>query len=829
MIRLIKTVLVTLFFIAAALCQSPDEPRHEWMPLLMGDPGKLSADRFVNDEDPSVTRDASGRIWVAWYSCRTASAKLPDNKVDLREWQWTDDGKDSIVARWFDGKDWSKEEIVSAEPGVNWKPAIVRDEGGVRVLWTSRRGGTWAAYERRWRDGRWNSETRIPGGDGALEIRAVRLANGSLLAVMKKPVPPRIELLSSVYRAGAWQTPIRLDEGRGRGHRATLLPLTGSDWMVAWDEERGGNYDVWARKSGGPASRITDSELWDTTPALARASDGRVWLAWERKETIGGRFAYRGRSLFGKIWNGSGWEWAPSPFAGAEPGRLTRHSRFWATEGISEERYPKLQARANGELWLFWLGGGRDSSTAFAGRLWKDGKWSEPRMIFNDPVPYSAFALPSVRKGVDFRTSARGPYQTPLLDQMSLWLDDPNGFLWMAYEVPKRRHTTDRMDGDSMQPRPSGYGSDIYFHRVDLDEREIRLPRIVDDQSPIAPLKTRPYRPTVARAIDIDGEKYRLVFGDMHGHTENDAIGTVDMYFTHGLLIAGMDYLASTNHDYSPNFLTQSEWAGTQALAGVYNGIDGRVAFSGWEWTTEPSDARGGHRAMYFMTDTGTLHRSTTIGSNTVEKLYGLMRGQDVILQPHHNGWQGYDAKLQPVLEVTSAWRQLREEGADFKPEGKVQSAWEALERGYRIGFVGSGDTHWLGPGEDYGITGAYVKELTREGVFEAIRARRVFASTGARMVIDFRVNGTFMGGETAVQGAPRVSVDVTGDADLDRLEIVRDHRIVHAVQGSGKRASFQFVDEEGSDNRRSSYYYLRITQKDEMKAWSSPIWVNWR
>src|SRR5262249_42552584 len=147
------------------------------------------------------------------------------------------------------------------------------------------------------------------------------------------------------------------------------------------------------------------------------------------------------------------------------------------------------------------------------------------------------------------------------------------------------------------------------------------------------------------------------------------------------------------------------------------------------------------------------------------------------------------------VLEVTSSWRQLREEGKDLKPEGKVESAWEALERGYRIGFVGSGDTHWLGPGEDFGITGAYVKELSREGIFEAIRARRVFASTGARMQVKFQVNDAFMGGETVANGPARVAVDVTGDADLERIEIVRDHRIVHAVPGSGRRAAFQFID----------------------------------
>jgi hypothetical protein len=826
--KLSAAVLIVSFLIPRLFCQEEERPR-AWLPPLMENSIKLSPDRMVDDEDPAMARDTAGRIWVAWYSCRTASAKLPGNKVDLREWQWPDDGKDSVVARWFDGRNWSSEQVVSDEPGVNWRPAIVPDEDGVRVLWTSRRGGKWAAYEKRWSKGRWEPESRVPASENALEVRAARLSDGSLLAVMKKLAPPRIELEASVRSGGVWRKPLRLDQAQGRCHRASILPLGGSNWMVAWDEERGGNYDIWVRPPGSPAVRITDSELWDTTPTLAKTSDGRVWLAWERKETIGGRFAYRARSVFGKIWDGANWSWAPSPYIGGDPGRLTRHSRFWATEGISEERYPRLEARSNGDLWLFWMGGGRDSSTSFAGRVWKNGKWSEPRMVFYDPVPYSAFALPSAKKGVDFRTSARGPYQTPLYDQMSFWLDDQAGMLSLAYEVPKRRHTTDRMEDESAQPRPAGYGADIYFHRVDLDEREFTLTRVVDDETPIPALTTRPYRPTVPRTLEINGAQYHLVFGDLHGHTENDALGTVDMYYTHGLFIAGMDFLASTNHDYSPNFLTQSEWAATQALASVYNGLEGRVAFSGWEWTTEPADARGGHRAMYFLTDTGELHRSTTVGSNTVEKLYKLLRGQDVILQPHHNGWEGYDPKLQPVLEVTSAWRQLREESKDLKSAGKVQSAWEALERGYRIGFVGSGDTHWLGPGEDFGITGAYVKELTREGVFEAIRARRVFASTGARMLLNFSVNDAFMGREATANGAPRISVDVTGDADIEKIEIVRDHRIVHAVSGAGKRSAFQFIDQNGNpESRRASYYYVRISQKDGMKAWSSPVWLRW-
>src|SRR5579883_1703056 len=151
----IRRAVVSLACLTAVLgCTAFADTARQWLPPRMGDPSKLSADRFLNDENPSVTRDAGGRTWVAWYSCRTASNKLPSDKLNLAKWEWEDDGKDVLVARWFDGTNWSDEQMVSAEPGVNWRPVILPEGSGVRVLWTSMRGGKWAAYERRWRDGR---------------------------------------------------------------------------------------------------------------------------------------------------------------------------------------------------------------------------------------------------------------------------------------------------------------------------------------------------------------------------------------------------------------------------------------------------------------------------------------------------------------------------------------------------------------------------------------------------------------------------------------------------------------------------------------------------
>ncbi len=813
--------------------QPSSEPGRDWLPVPMTFPSKITADRLENAERPAIARDAGGSIWIAWSSCRPQTDSWPIGDPGIDAWNWPDDGQDSIFIRQFDGQDWSDEQTVSEVPGVNHRPTVITRGTEVRVLWTSRREGRWAAYERVY-DGRsWSPERKIPRSDGALEIRSASLDDGRAVAVIRKLQPPRIELQALVLEGDSWGAPTRLDEGSGRCFRPNIVALPGGAWRVAWDEERDGNYDVYTRKDGDPVERLTTSALWDTAPFQTLDAEGRAWVAWERRETVGGRFAYRGRSIFAKISGDSGWTWAPSPFEKSEdPGRLTRHSAYWAAHAMSEERYPQLLLRKNGDMWLFWLGGGRMSSVSFSGRVLRDGKWSAPKLLFHDPNPYTAFQLPSVRRGVDLASSGRGPYQVPLANQLVTALDDEDGWLWLAYEVPRRRHIADRLWAFGITQRPGGYGADIYSHRIDLDERRSRFQEVVDEQEPIPALEPRTYRRDAPQSLEVGDERYRLVWGDLHGHTENDGIGTFDMYYAHGLFVTGMDFVASTNHDFTPDFLTQSEWAEVQALAGVYEEATDRVAFSGWEWTTESQDERGGHRAMYFRNDDAPIFRSTTVTSNTVYKLFSLIRPWDVILQPHHNDWTGYDPDLQPVFEITSAWQQAREEAVRFKKQGPVSAVWEALDRGYRIGFVGSGDSHWMGTGEDNGITGAYVKEFTRDGVFEAIRARRVFASTGGRFLIDLRVNGAFIGESVEVDRADplRIQVRVEGERPAELLEIVKDHKVIHATRGNGGLMELEFLDRSGpQSDGRASYCYVRVRQAGDQYAWASPVWIDWK
>jgi hypothetical protein len=167
-----------------------------------------------------------------------------------------------------------------------------------------------------------------------------------------------------------------------------------------------------------------------------------------------------------------------------------------------------------------------------------------------------------------------------------------------------------------------------------------------------------------------------------------------------------------------------------------------------------------------------------------------------------------------------------------------------ALQRGLRVGFHGSSDGHVQTPGQprrpgmggrnadfkrrDTGyasgaLTAVLAPELTRQALWDAFRARRTYATTGARILLDFRLNEQLMGAALKADGPPRLRVSVVGAAPLERVEVIRDDRLVLIRRGGGEQESFDFVDADCS--RGAHHYYVRVSQIDGEFAWSSPIW----
>ena len=119
-------------------------------------------------------------------------------------------------------------------------------------------------------------------------------------------------------------------------------------------------------------------------------------------------------------------------------------------------------------------------------------------------------------------------------------------------------------------------------------------------------------------------------------------------------------------------------------------------------------------------------------------------------------------------------------------------------------------------------------KELTREAIFEAIKNRRCYATSGARIEINFRINNAVMGEEINIKKDEdrNITLKVEGDAPLEKVTIIKNGEAYFKNHIDGESRSFNFSVKDMSVERKTDYYYIRVKQIDGRRGWSSPIWV---
>jgi hypothetical protein len=159
------------------------------------------------------------------------------------------------------------------------------------------------------------------------------------------------------------------------------------------------------------------------------------------------------------------------------------------------------------------------------------------------------------------------------------------------------------------------------------------------------------------------------------------------------------------------------------------------------------------------------------------------------------------------------------ERGAELVPGHSLR---DALAAGHRLGFVASPDH-----GGGFGTAGVWAEELTRPALFDALHARRTFATTGPRMALYLTVDGAPQGSELV---RPRdrplaLAARVTGTADGLELVLVVDGEERSLGSFAERRASVTWTDPGPRDDTR--YYYLRVKQADGHYGWTSPVWVD--
>jgi hypothetical protein len=241
----------------------------------------------------------------------------------------------------------------------------------------------------------------------------------------------------------------------------------------------------------------------------------------------------------------------------------------------------------------------------------------------------------------------------------------------------------------------------------------------------------------------------RRYWGDLHGQSgETIGMGTADAYFRYARDAAFIDMVGHQGNDFQ---ITDAFWNELNRLTAEFDEPGRFVCLPGYEWSG--NTGMGGDRNIFYRREGRPIRRSSHIlveGQTSTEAIYTAdelfrgLEGEDAVVIAHVGGRYAdlryaHDGRLERAVEVHSTWGTFE---------------WilhDAFEKGFRVGVVCHSDDHKGRPGATRpgassfgaigGLTCYFMPELTRDALFEALRHRRHYGTTGVRLYLDLRAS----------------------------------------------------------------------------------------
>jgi hypothetical protein len=314
----------------------------------------------------------------------------------------------------------------------------------------------------------------------------------------------------------------------------------------------------------------------------------------------------------------------------------------------------------------------------------------------------------------------------------------------------------------------------------------------------------------------VKGAAFRHYWGDLHAQS-GETIGTNPAadYFAYARDKAFLDIVGHQGNDFQ---ITDAFWAELNRLTAAYDAPGRFVAVPGYEWSG--NTGLGGDRNVFYRNEGRPIRRSSRIlvddpadnDCYTAGDLFKAMRAanEDAVVIAHVGGRYAdirvaHDGRLERAVEVHSTWGTFE---------------WllhDAFDLGYRPGIVCHSDDHKGRPGATMpgastfgaigGLTCYLMPELNRDALFETLRARRHYGTTGTRLYLS--VTGAFerpvtvfaddpalgpttskqqlsvtMGAIVQPEGAAMTfDVDVVAASPIERIDIFHGKEIVETVR----------------------------------------------
>ena len=356
--------------------------------------------------------------------------------------------------------------------------------------------------------------------------------------------------------------------------------------------------------------------------------------------------------------------------------------------------------------------------------------------------------------------------------------------------------------------------------------------------------------------------QYQLYFGQLHSHTQySDGSGTLDSaldYVKNLPESANVQFVAFTDHSnyfdttsaanpegalYDTSLATaysQQRWKEYKdKIADFNNAQTGVIAIGGFEmtWSGGPGHINTFNTPGIVSRNNSTLNNKTNdAGIKAYYELLSRPEGSSSISQLNHPGttfgtfsdfayWDGVIDSRIYMVEVGNGEGQIGAGGYFPSYEYYIM----ALDKGWHVAPTNNQDNHkgkWgnANDARDVIIT----DNFTEEGIYEAIRERRMYATEDKNLELGYTVNGSMMGSILSeVPSALDFEVSVSDPDKTDsiaKVEIIANSgRVVHTWSSAAELASGTL---SLTLEPNYSYYFVRVTEADGDLAVTSPVWV---
>ena len=357
---------------------------------------------------------------------------------------------------------------------------------------------------------------------------------------------------------------------------------------------------------------------------------------------------------------------------------------------------------------------------------------------------------------------------------------------------------------------------------------------------------------------------YQPYFGQLHSHTQySDGSGTLDSALSYIRSLpasANVQFVAFTDHSnyfdsknapnveaalYDTSLVKDSDashsWRTYKDTIAQFNedNAGDRVAIGGFEmtWSGGPGHINTFNTPGIVSRNNSTLNNKTDDAG--MKAYYALLRqeeGKNSISQFNHPGttfgnfkdfnyWDPVIDSRMYMVEVGNGEGQIGAGGYYPSYEQYIM----ALDKGWHLAPTNNQDNHqgkWGNANDARDVI--LTDNFTEEGIYDAIRALRMYATEDKNLELGYTVNGLMMGSRIeTVPGKLDIEVSVY---DPDRTDSIAK---VEVVVNSGKVAHVWDDPAEFKSGTLSvtlapeySYYFIRVTQKDGDLAVTSPVWV---